>query len=102
MADRDGMRMMVVVPAFAAGQQGHPPVVARFVAGGKAPRSPHMRGGVYQPGGVQTQSYAQEYAPHDAGPSAKCQQSQPNDDQGYVMVFAQPDLEAILGQIGSI
>src|SRR5580698_8994620 len=46
---RNRMGMVVVVPAFAARQQCHPPVVTRFVAGWEAARSPHMCSGVDQP-----------------------------------------------------
>src|SRR5580692_8332574 len=62
-ACRDGMRMMIVVPAFAAGEQGDPPQVTRIVARGKALGTPHMRGGVDQPGDVQTERDTEEDAP---------------------------------------
>jgi hypothetical protein len=32
----------------------------------------------------------------------KASRAKPDDDQGHVMIFAQPDLEAILGQIGCV
>ena len=42
----DGVGVVVVVPAFAAGEQSHPPVLARTVFGGEAAAAPHMSCGV--------------------------------------------------------
>src|ERR1700760_3831957 len=41
-ASADRMSMMVVVPAFAAGEQSHPPVVAGVVLGLKAALAPKV------------------------------------------------------------
>src|SRR5580658_5897250 len=41
-AGGNGMRVMVVVPAFAAGEKSDPPVIARIVAGFKATAAPHV------------------------------------------------------------
>src|SRR5271156_2487477 len=43
---RDWMRMVIVVPSFATGQQRNPPVITGLIAGRKAPRSPHVGGRV--------------------------------------------------------
>src|ERR1700678_4039511 len=51
---------------------------------------------------MQAERYSQENSPHHARPSAECQQGQPNHDHRNVMVFAEPDLEFILSQIGCI
>jgi len=51
---RRGMRMMVVVPAFAERNQRHPPVVARIIAGVEPAPAPHVRRGVDQPSGMQS------------------------------------------------
>ena len=59
--------MVIVVPAFAAGQQRHPPGVAGVVLGLKAPRAEHVGGGVHQPGGVQADDDAQEGSPKNHG-----------------------------------
>ena len=64
------MGVVIVVPAFAAGQQGNPPVVAGVIAGFEAARTPQVRGGIDQPGGVQSQRDAQEDAPQNPGPAA--------------------------------
>jgi hypothetical protein len=37
-----GIGVMIVVPPFASGHQGHPPQIARVIAGGKTPRAPHV------------------------------------------------------------
>ncbi len=39
--------VVVVVPAFAEGEQGDPPVVARIVACGEAAASPHVGCGIH-------------------------------------------------------
>ena len=42
-ASTDRMRVVVVVLAFATGEQSHPPGVARVVLGFKAARTEHVR-----------------------------------------------------------
>ncbi len=54
---------MVVVPAFAERKPRNPPIVARIVTGVEAAASPHVRGRVDEPRGVQTENDAQKYAP---------------------------------------
>src|SRR5688500_6748210 len=41
-ARRDGMRVVIVVPAFAEGQQRHPPAVPRIIARLETPAAPHV------------------------------------------------------------
>ena len=67
---RSRMRVVIVVPAFAERDQRHPPGIARIVAGFKAPRSPHVRGRIYQPRGMQPDHRPQENAPKDHRPAA--------------------------------
>jgi hypothetical protein len=57
------MSVMVVVPAFAERKPRNPPIVARIVTGVEAAASPHVRGRVDEPRGVQTENDAQKYAP---------------------------------------
>ena len=73
---------MIVVPAFAARHQCHPPVVARIVACKEALANPTLRGGIHQPRSVQTNSDAEEDTPENEFPSAKNQQSQSNRARG--------------------
>src|SRR4051812_18316095 len=68
------MGVMIVMPAFAKGEQRHPPTVARILAGIKASTSPHVRRRVDQPSGVQRQRYAQEDSPQQNVPTAKQEQ----------------------------
>ena len=67
-------RVMIVVPAFAERQDRDPETVRGVIAGQEALRPPHVRGGVYQPGGVQAENGPEENAPHQIGQSAKDQQ----------------------------
>src|SRR5580698_3722849 len=104
------MCVVVVVPAFASADQGDPPVVTRVVAGFKAPAAPHMRGRIYQPGGVQTERNAQECSPqypaNCAGqPSRKPAHGKQHDATGSErnpVIFAQPDVEAVTAQVRRI
>ena len=102
MAGGNRMRMMVVVPAFAAGQQRDPPVVAGVVAGLEAARAPEMGGGVDQPGRVQAQRGAQKDAPHDQRPAAGDQQNDSQRGQRDPMIFAQQHVEAVFGEVRSV
>ena len=62
-AGADGVGVVVVVPAFAAGEQGDPPGVAGVVLGLKAARAEHVGGGVDQPGGVQADALTRRKVP---------------------------------------
>ena len=63
MAGGSGMGVMVVVPAFAEGEQCDEHVVAGIVARGEAAGAPQVRDGVYGPGGMQAEGKA-----HASGP----------------------------------
>src|SRR5579863_4989109 len=63
MARGHRVRVMVVVPSFAARQQRNPPAVARVVASLKAPASPKVRGRVHQPGGMEAERDAERHTP---------------------------------------
>lgn len=64
------MGVMVIVPAFAKGEQRHPKAVPGRIAGGEPLPSPHVGGRVYQPGGVETYDRTEEDAPQQEWPSA--------------------------------
>src|ERR1700758_556322 len=49
-AGRNRMRMVIVVPSFAAVEQCDPPAVARVVFGINPARTPHVCGRIHQPG----------------------------------------------------
>src|SRR3954454_7237351 len=44
MTRRSRVRMMIVVPALAEGEESNPPVIAGIVASGKTAAAPHVRG----------------------------------------------------------
>ena len=106
-ADRVGV--MVVVPAFATGQQSNPPVVAGVVLGLEAPLPPQVGGGVDQPGSVQTDGNAEEGSPENhadgtddgvacGGESrAEGQLEEAADDQWDPVILAEPDVDTVLG-----
>jgi len=63
MAGGNRMGVVVVVPAFPKGKQGHPPAVGREVSSNETSRAPAVRGRVHQPGGVQSDHSAEENSP---------------------------------------
>src|SRR6202042_922097 len=69
-AGADGVGVVVVVPAFAAGEDGDPPVVAGVVLGLEAALAPEVGGGVDQPGGVEPDGDAEEGSPENHAESA--------------------------------
>ena len=74
--------VMIVVPAFAKGQDRDPETVRGIVAGHKALRSPHVRGGIYEPGGVESEHGADKRAPQQVGQSAEDEQEDAHDNFG--------------------
>ncbi len=69
-AGADGVGVVVVVPAFAAGEDGDPPVVAGVVLGLEAALAPEVRGGVDEPGCVEADGDAEEGSPEQHADSA--------------------------------
>jgi hypothetical protein len=57
------MGVMIIVPAFTKGQHRNPEAVLGSIAGRKPLSSPHVSGGVHQPGRVQANDCAKEDAP---------------------------------------
>jgi hypothetical protein len=111
-ADRVGV--VVVVPAFAAGEQSDPPVVARVVFGLEAALAPEVGGGVDEPGGVEADGDAEEGCPEDhadcaddvvarAGEqTADDELEHASGDQRNPVVFAEPDVDGVLGEVGGV
>jgi hypothetical protein len=64
-ASTDWMGVVVIVPAFAAGEDGDPPVVAGVVLGFEAALAPEVSCGVDQPGGVKADGDPKEGSPED-------------------------------------
>ncbi len=68
MADGARVGVVIVVPAFAKGQERDPPVVGGIIGGRKAATAPGVGGRVDQPGAMQFHCGSQEDAPsHEAG-----------------------------------
>ena len=61
----DGVGVVVVVPAFAAGEESDPPVVAGIVLGLEAALAPEVGCRVDEPGGVKADGDAEEGSPED-------------------------------------
>jgi hypothetical protein len=113
-ARADGVSMVVVVPAFPAGEERDPPVVAGVVLGLEAALAPEVGRGVDQPGGVKAESDAEEGSPEDHADCAKddvscrcesCAEGELEktaDDQGDPVIFAEPDMDAVLGEVGGV
>ena len=113
-ARADRMGVVVVVPAFAAGEQSDPPVVAGVVLGFEAALAPEVSGGVDEPGGVEAESDAEEGSPekHSEGSDdvvagsgdgcAECDLKEAADDEGNVVIFAEPDVDGVLGEVGGV
>src|SRR5690349_6582502 len=98
---RLGNSVMVVVPAFAKGQQGDPKTVFGSVVGEEATRAPHMRGGIYKPGGVQADNSSQEEAPQKAGEAAQRKDNYSQETERNPMPFGNPKMELVFTQIGN-
>ena len=110
----DGVGVVVVVPAFAAGEQSDPPVIAGVVLGLEAALAPEMGGGVDEPGGVKADGDAEECSPENHAEStcevvtggregcAKRDLEQSGDYQRNVVILAEPDVDGILGEVGSV
>ncbi len=94
--------MVVVVPAFAEGQERDPEAVARIVCGVKAPRAPQMSRRIHQPGEVQPQCHAQKDGPQGHLPTQYSQDQEARNRQGYPVPAADPDMEAVIHQVPSI
>jgi hypothetical protein len=62
--------VMVVVPDLTKRQKRHPKAFPGIIAGVKALSSPHMRGGVDQPAGVEPDYGTEENAPQNVTPPA--------------------------------
>ena len=71
--------MVVVVPAFAVGQRGDPPVVPRPLAGLVGLVAPNVRRRIDQPGAVPADDDPHENSPDDKRPPAGGKEEEPQD-----------------------
>jgi hypothetical protein len=97
-----GVGVVVVVPAFAEGEEGDPEAVAGGVGGVEATRAPHVGGGVDEPGGVEAEDGAEEDSPEEIRPSAECEKSEAEDGDGQPVPLADPDVELVFAEIGDV
>ena len=96
------MGVMVVVPAFAEGEKGDPPIIAGIVAGLEAAAAPHMRGGVDKPGGVESEDDAYADAPQEERPSTPGVEQGGEDDVGDPVIVVKPDIVGGFGEVGGV
>src|ERR1700679_1541333 len=112
-AGADGVGVVVVVPAFAAGEDGYPPVVAGVVLGLEAALAPEVRCGVDEPGGVEADGDAEEGSPeHHADGSgdgvrwredgSEGELQEAGYDERHVVVLREPDVDGVAGEVGSV
>src|SRR5579871_1171246 len=96
------MRVMVVVPALAESQQRHPPAVGGKITSGEAASAPGVRGRIDQPGGVQANHGAHENAPQQEWKSADGEQNHAQHDHWDVVIFRDPDVKLVFGEVGNV
>jgi len=113
MARRDGVGVVIVVPAFTAGEKGDPPVIAGVVFGFKAPVAPEVGGGVDKPGGMEAEGGTKEGSPQDhaegtdgavAGGESGTERDleEAADHEREIVVLREPDVDLIAGEIGGV
>lgn len=99
MSRRSRMRVMVVVPSFAEGQERHPVTVARVLARRESLFAPEVRRRIDQPSRMQSDSDAQENSPHQHPPPAEIEEREADNNQWHIEETVEPDVKAILHQI---
>src|SRR5579864_4464537 len=97
-----GMSMVIIVPALAEAQQRDPEAVPGTVSGLKAPRSPHVCGGIYEPGPVQANNCTEEDSPRQKRKSTHRKQHDSKAGDWNPMPLADPDMESVLAKIRDI
>ena len=65
MGGHAGIGVVIVMPTFAVGDQGHPPVVATFIRRLVVPIAPNVAGRVNEPGGVQHKAEPRKHTPNE-------------------------------------
>ena len=99
-----GLRIgvMVVVPALTERQERHPEAVPGIIMSAKAPSSPHMRGGVDQPGRMEPDYRTKEDAPQNITPPAHSKKEAGQYRDRHPVPAADPHLEAVFAKLGYV
>src|ERR1700746_3200025 len=93
---------MIVVPALTKREQRYPQAVPGIIAGTKTPSSPHVGGGVDQPGGVEPDDRAEKDTPQDVTPSADGKQQNCQHRDRHPVPTADPPLEPVFAKLGNV
>jgi len=107
------MGVVVVVPAFAAGEDRDPPVIAGVVFGLEAALTPEVGSRIDEPGGVEADGDAEEGSPehHADGSdhavagrqsSTESELQESGHDERHVVVLRQPDVDAVAREVRSV
>src|SRR6266545_3112543 len=99
---RNRVRVMVVVPPLAEGEERHPPVVGRVIARREAARAPDVRRRVDEPCRVEADGRAEEDAPEDVGNAAQGEQAEANDDVRDPVPVGKEHVHAILAEVRAV
>ena len=90
------------MPAFAEGEQRHPPAIARIVASDEPAAAPHVGRRIHEPGGMQSDYNAQADAPEHHPDASRGQQNQAQRNQRNVVIRVQPEIKSVARQIRRI
>src|SRR5216117_2345669 len=99
MPGRNRMRMMIIMPAFAKGEDRDPPVVGGEIVSDKAARAPSVGDGVHHPGAVQAHYGADENSPQQKWQTAQDQQHKPKHDHRDIVIFSNPHMKLVFGEV---
>src|ERR1700676_25151 len=99
MARGTPLRVVIVVPALAKGEERDKKIVSREVFRCEAPRSPEMRNRVHHPGGMQANDDSGKDSPEEPGQSADGEEDHTEDDVAGPVILGEPDVNFIFGQI---
>ena len=102
MTSRRRVGMMIVMPAFAEGQNRDQEIIRRIVAGVVALGAPKMRGRIDQPGGVKSDRHPQEYSPQDRLPTKGEQDPYAERGEGNPVPLAEPYVVLVFTKIRNV
>jgi len=94
--------VMVVVPAFAEGDEGEQPVVFAGVCGGETAIAEDVRERIDGEGAVPEQGGAEEKAPSEQGPAANQPEGDSQDGGGDEVILVQPAKFGIFGEVADV